>query len=732
MTVLTIRGYPKKVQLSTEGNGVYNIARYEMGRPSHEIANSMFSRIEVTDSITFNIVAKSKTELARHVSILYKSLHEAVYFYNATTRTPCYLESVVPEQNGPVYACISAFEFHQLNDPYDGQNGKIIQDAILSITRTAWSDIPPQPDPMGLIDNVGRDISNDRFVPISLPLHGPEADFYNYDDNRVPYVAEYSAANKDQVLFLSNVYRQNNVTVVGGIGTVDQQADVYVAPYQIGSSSAAILTIYVGAFVRFNGVHFNLSKGFNHGGVNPTVQDITVSYSAAGGTWVDLADNVVVDYAEFARTGHIYIGWKEIGTAWILATTVASKSAYYIRLRVRSKVGSVTVLPEQTGGIIATPDRPFFDIKTPRGGDLPTRLMMRIFNLQPWIYLDQYYVEGSDQLLYSPYHMNSLILASERIDDLSAPERDPGVGFYNLSLSGYFGVEALNYTDEIIYHSGQVMSVLALNVTSASATDYTPSVSLNVPARPGSYRMFVRYRVQSSPAPSGTVFLRASISPTSVEWISTGRPVHSSTFGVDMTGTMVQDSLCLADLGVFSIAPDVMRLTTSMNYTIKITLETYKTTGATGSLILYDVIMLPINEHYTVFEGARPPLPRNWDRKTPGKRQLADDYIPTLAEEALIISNLEPTGTVAFIGREREVQQLVSGEDYETIAYDRSISESFFKFGPAQFATEPDHIRRFYMLWYKAIPEGTILSYDGFHTAIQLYGAKQFMVLPAR
>ena len=534
MTTLTIRGYPKRVELSSEGIGVYNIVRYEMGAPEAEGEELPLGREMCVDSVTFNIVAKSRAELARHISVLHRCLREAVSFYRATTRVPCYLECLVPEQNEPVWAAIESFTFHELNDPYDGTNGRIIQDAVLGFKREPWSNIPPQANPLFLTNAAGVDIKDERIVS-ARTAHLVSS------ENGGAYDAPYYT-NPGEVIFLSNGFRLAPIDVVtGGTGGPDQQPSIYTTPYSFGGIDTVngYIRIYAGstgdAAAPFSSLFFNLSTALSMVSTF-SITDVKVEYYAGENTWTAISNDRLTWLFDIQRTGQSYIGWEPLamGTAVWVKTTIAGQLGYFVRITITPSSITTWTLHKQGGGLIAAPANPYVDIQ-PVGGDLPTKLLMRFYGLSPYTHLDSW--TGTDMFQYSPIHMNSLMIASARIDDQATVNNDPGPGFYNLSDQGQYEFTAWPPAEVYTTLRAQISRVTQVD-TETLPTVFHTFATLKVPARPGVYRAFLRYRRKPGEFPVGTMSVRIAAQPASVaENFPAGRVMTTGEYGIDISNS---------------------------------------------------------------------------------------------------------------------------------------------------------------------------------------------------
>lgn len=733
MTTLTIRGYPKRVELSSEGIGVYNIVRYEMGAPEVEGEDLPLGREMCVDSVTFNIVAKSRAELARHISVLHRCLREAVSFYRATTRVPCYLECLVPEQNEPVWAAIESFTFHELNDPYDGTNGRIIQDAVLGFRREPWSNIPPQANPLLLTNAAGEDIKDERTIRIrTAHIVTPEEEVYG-----IPYQTD-----PGELLFLANGFRLAPINALAGtttLGETNQQPGVFTTPYNFGGVYAeeGFIRFFAGSAganaAVFSSLFFNLSTPLtmtSHYDIN----DVSVDYYAGEGNWVPFDRDKTTWLFDISRTGQSYIGWEPlaVGTEVWVKTTIAGQNGYFVRVTLTP---SVLVLPgidlhEQGDGLVAAPSNPYIDI-APVGGDLPTKLLMRFYGLSPYSYLDSW--TGTDMFQYSPIHMNSLMIASARIDDQATVNNDPGPGFYNLSDQGQYEFTAWPPAEVYTTLRAQISRVTQVD-TETLPTVFHTFATLKVPARPGVYRAFLRYRRKPGEFPVGTMSVRIAAQPASVaENFPAGRVMTTGEYGIDISNSFNGMTWCLADLGAITLAPDNLRMTRHMNYEVELMVQGKRSGQTTGWMLFSDIILLPVNESFCMFEGMRGPIPINheWSADTGWREGLADTLVQTLAEESMTLTNIEPGTASGFIGRDRHVGFEGPG-GWVSQGHETSLSESLLKLGAGNLYLETDYARRFYFLWYKRMDEGIVWATDQYFTAVEVFGAKQYLTLPAR
>src|SRR5690606_37281714 len=245
---------------------------------------------------------------------------------------------------------------------------------------------------------------------------------------------------------------------------------------------------------------------------------------------------------------------------------------------------------------------------------------------------------------------------------------------------------------------------------------------------------------------TGTLLVRLSIAPTEMEGFTPGKRIQSIVSSVDLSNNNNAVGLCLVDCGTIAIAPDNLRVSRTLSYTARVYLEAkigVQPTNEDNDFLFTEIILLPLNKHYMVFEGTRPPLSHNGNREGNfnhwGWRDGGElrDY----AEESLIINGFEPSGTGAVLARYRREGETTffpqgGGSTWDPIqVYDvetSELTESYYKSGASPLVTEANYPRRFYFLWYKRLEDGTIWSFDAFNTAIQVFGAKQYVTLPAR
>lgn len=747
-------GYRGEINLSTVGNGVYNIARYAQGVPE---TLDEYQTPVCTDTITFNIVGKSSLEVASAIAEARLMLERAVDFYNKRSHTAYYLDAKLPGDPNHYYAAIVNYTLHELNDPYDFANGGIVQDAVLTIVRDPWSNVPPQTTVFGILDPQANDVTYNNEIPLTLyELQSTSSTTGKSRPLEVPmppYVGRTEAAILNNAIRAFPVNALHFSTSGPNHFRLASENELQRTPMPPPGPG---MVFYVGSVGKeankFSGIHFELERG-----IDSQIYNIDVAFWN-GTAWIGTTPIYITDYLDVDREGQVYIGWNSTAMeAWQPGgvNPGSGDSSYYIRITISTPTPYEVPAIIKSLRTITSPSTPYVDILDPPGGDLPARLLIKIGALMPW--------ESNAPIATNPAHgqartmMDSVIIASEKIVYPGFTDVDPGFGFYSTKPIDDFSE---------YYQGGHVPPELksepfAVPVTSSywtTKTDigalptnvYSNLAWITVPARPGVYRAFVRYQVLVPS--SGRFSLRISTKPGWEKGYYESSSLSSASFGIDLDNVLNAATTCLADLGSISFSPRALQspvldfaafrsleglgldMTIAPVSMIPITVEGRRASGASGTILIYDLILLPLNDHYAVFEGGRGPLQRNSIARTAQWRYslgLPDYQMETLMEEFLYINSINPGRTRAYIARKKDHYPIYPWPVGSPPHQYREISQDFASMGSPQMLTDARDARRFWFLWYKRIGDGIVWSYTEYKTRVEMFAAKQYLSIPA-
>jgi hypothetical protein len=754
MSTLFLRGCKYEINLSSEGTGVYNMKEYLMGSP--EIDDE--SQITIChDTITLNVVGKSRQEVARHVSRLYRGLEQAVDYYIGRYAPKCYLEALVAGDDHPVWASIKAFEFHQLNDPYDYVNGDVIADASLVITREPWRAAPPQDNPFDIKDSKNGDISSRFVLPMRLayprrPDAGqPLTDHTDYFP---------SITGETHFVYLNNSYRYGNIDYIyGGTSAFSNvQPTNFPSPtyfYGFGHNHETTkLRMLIGSAQRFHGIVFPTI-------INPPPPWTT---SFVMKYWTRSLDPPSSDYevtippedrANYMNVwgdDYSYIGFLTRGDAWETTSPGTLPQAYWVEIVMNTDYegGLVPSGMTKQGTLVHTPFQPFVDVAIPNTGDLPMSMYFRMTGVTPWRYLD----ESTESYSDSPLHMNSVIIASAPMHNADRRAVDPGVGFYSLAQNSPY---ATDYDDASGYQPIAAFPGGPWPFITTIATNYQRNKryifrEISIPSRPGLYRAFVRYYVTdnseyyTNDISRGRVNLFMSTSASVIPGVHdhyTTQRVYSVNMG-DPLDRGMWNSVCLADFGVIQIGNKAFRSSIGETYyggvssntdndsSTNIRLEFELISPRIINLTVMDIILLPMNEHYMSISLDRGPLGRCESYLDPHREHVGSEAIWDMASEFLYISGLYPGEAIATIATEYREGETIPGIPNAGYIYHRSIGEGAGLVNSNWPLIPIGSDRRYWFLWYKDSGRGTIWSNPSYQTALKMYGVPRYVTLPAK
>jgi hypothetical protein len=673
------------------------------------------------DSLTFQIVGKNAASVSRAVSNLYKALTEAKRFGNAESAIPVYLEIVPNEavgeavQTRTLWAVVLDFDFHELNDPLDSVNGNVIRDATLAIKRTVWGSVPPQESPNAFsypVEEDGLATSSFDFARVIISQsrwrstgvwHNPT---YGFDEHKA--------------LYTNNHFRQNNIDYVANLllpNAVNIQPTVFVNDYPFGNL-ATTLNVSFGSVQRFNAIAVELGAA-----TGKTMSDLNLAYWN-GSAWITIPKNKITDFFDLGSTGQKYIQWVSPEGDWV-KENVNGMNAYWVKLLATPSSGSFTTQPRQDQQLIHTPSLPYVDVVEPVGGDVNSPLAIRIIPLEPWKHVTE-----DPEMMSTQYNklMDSVIIASSRLIEPDRHVQDPGVGFYTLAQDATISPATLSNGAVWQQNPMEPGSFAAYPFSESTDGHYVRIIKMNVPARPGAYRIFVRYRVTAPGTQTGRISFRVAVSealkPETVDLPVKSIKTAPHNVNLDAMYAGHTGTTLLADMGVVSLAPDVLRNPIDMPYSVGLSIEVKTADFTQGKLAFVDVITLPVNEYYTVIEGQRPILPihhvRNSgvvNREDAAKGVLFQPVY--LAEDLLHITGMPHVGTRAYVS-----------SSHTWGASRRAIATQLAVIGGGNMTIEPDYGRRFWFLWYKRQADGVVYSDISHKAGVQMFASRNYITLP--
>ena len=728
MMNLIIRGVRNEVNLNSLAKAPYNVKRYEMGTPDGE------SNGDCIDTITLVIAARTKTLLTTYISRLYRSLREAVDFSAGLEFTPVYLEASVPEQAAPVYAVITDYKFHALGDPYDmTSGGLVVQDATLVIQRRPWSTLPPQLDPFQ-ITIAGKDVTAGYLAKIStrpgIVFPGDNSDVhFGFDYRCNSYTYGAANASVDRAVFLRNCYAYGGITNIhNAVGDVsNKQSRSWPAPGWSMNSTGTAFTFYLGSVGSFASQ------------ISAAVFNIETLGVATGGTglkvYAQMSQNVwqeslpKLDYAngfELER-GDALLRWD--GNTLPAKTTMFSQQGYWYRVQGQLN-DTVATVPYQANRSVYAPYTPYVDLHQ-TGGDVPSslRLLLRFhnFNSDSYDTLDDYWLDDQN--------LPIITVASTRLDspvsDLPATR-----GFINMHDNGPETITPINASiqNRLRAPGGKALIVSAADIVDYSATgEMLPIARVSLePVQPGPYRLYLRYRTEEVGGDGGHMLLRVSVAPM---WAGDVSPRSSSslTHRVQLDRDDLRDRVNVADLGVFSIGTRRLLPSRLLEYEIALMIEGNAASGSVGRIAIHDIIMLPVDETFAVFEGTRTPVASNAEGAT-----VSAGYNPATVyggmnmhernSEAVIIDGLLAGTGIAYTARDAFSGDLgVYGTSWPA-----AVSEPWARRTPNMPTGEPDYTRRIYFFFSKRLPTGELVSTPDFYYSVQAFSDRKFIALPAK
>lgn len=723
MTTLIIRGVKSEINLSGNAKAPYNIKKYEMGVPDPE------SDGDCADTITLVVAARTKAVLSAYVGRLYRALREAVDFAHGKESTPVYLEATVPEQDGAVYATITDYKFHALGDPYDHTSGGlVIQDATLVIQRRPWSSLPPQADPF--VVKIGQQDVSARSSAVLRVGPGVEIAFDNEDQHYgFRYLSVADAPN--EAAFLRNAYAYGGITNFRNASNDNVEKQVRNWPldhnYEFGASESSMFRFYLGSTgpmaSQISAAVFKIAA---LGAMTGT--GLTIECQSAQNDWQ--AINKRVDYANgfSLNTGDALLRWD--GDALLGKTTVLGILGYWYRVTGTSSTGVVTGYPVQTERSVFAPYTPYVDVDA-AGGDMPAdlRLMLKFHNFNPGGY------ETTDDYWADDHALSTIVVASARLSDGSGLPATRA--FINMTDLGPEEITPANATIEgrLRAPGGKALIVSAEDIIDFSETgEMIPLARIAItPVWPGPYRLYLRYRPEAVPENGGQMFLRASVTPLPAGAASP-RSVTSLTHKVDLSRSDLRDRVNVADLGVFTLGSKRISFGDHMDYEIAIELEGNATSGSIGQIAIQDLVMLPIDETFSVFDGTRTPPARNATGTTShGKtqQQAFDLYggmnMHERNSETVIIDGLLAGKPATYTAR----AAFTGGVSPSFTSWSAAVSDPWPRRTGASIVADTDFRRRIYFLFYKRLPTGDLVSSADFYYSVQAFRDKKFIALPA-
>ncbi len=744
MTTLMIVGAPTQINLSTEGNGVYSLETYSMGTPLRERPSDDSEVGSCIDTITLNVVGKDRAQVTNKVAQLYQSLVEAVNFHHGRRQEPCYLKCLVTNQDSPVSATISDFEFHELNDPFDIVNGRIIRSATLAITRTTWSELPPQTSPFEILGFKGEDASNKSRPDVTMY----RAFLYGGSDTGTQFSQESRAS------ILSNSIRALNINAIAqaSFGGFDVPDNVNLQPTQFPNpGDSYVVATKFGQYMRFwVGMTGNNRGRFNNiilrrSTTSPwdyDLDDLVVEYYTPSG-WSQFPRDSVIDYFFPYRSGLSYIAWPSVKGDWIKSTLSNGMYGYFVRI---TGTGGTAASIRQYDEKVRTTQQPFIDISAPTSRGLPEKIRFSIYGLYPWesSVLQSETPDGNDNYDKSG-QMSSLIIASVRSEGsgllrppAGGPEFYPfvqdnaGMGFYNLYTTNPMAQVRLwpdahpTVGEAASLYSPDGTRIYIPQISQFNLTDGAGIASLTMPFKPGSYRIFTRYFVTEGAA--GTMYVWANISQPNNDMIAPNTGISSSRYAINVSSTLGRERMCLADMGIITIHPGMSAYSKSSLPMTKIVLMGKSSSGSHGNVGFLDLILLPLNDSFMALENTRGPLARNGQRasyvqvalRTVNNDSRTRPSISEVAEEFICIDSLSPGGTTASLVRS---QNLLSPSIYK----EKYIVGRYNKMGGEDLLVEPGYSRRFWFLWYKRLRDGMIASDPYYNFGVVTHGANQLL-----
>jgi len=742
MSRLVVRGFKHDVNMSSEGQGVYNMGEYLMGSPELDTDTQ---RLVCHDTITLNVVGKSREETSRYVSRLFRAFTAAVDYYESRLDTACYLEALITGDERPVWASVIAFEFHRLNDPYDYVNGSIIQNASLIVTREPWRDAPPQDSPYEIVDSGQRDITSRFVAPMFFAM--PKSSFSTGTEatDETHYLPAIDQA--EEFGYLTNFYRYFNIIEArhptNGENMQRTTLDGVLNSYQIGyHEETGDSWFAVGARARFHGFVIPAVAL----DPQPSLTEIHIRYWKTVGDVpvpVPLTDNQVTIYFAGDNGRYGYIGITTAMDDWNPSQPFNLPLYYWVDVSFKT-TGTTAAVIVPTDKVLHAPFQPFVDVLATPAGDMPASMHMKITGLAPWNVLDSQFGTSYTE---SPFHMNGLIMASAPIYKTESRATDPGVGFYSLAYNSPYvirdSLEPMGWWANFgVAPHGRVPTVAA----DPRVYNYDrPFVKAVIPTRPGLYRAFVRYLVSN--APHGRVTLYLDSARSVIDGIHEDYDVSRS-YSIDLGNLNVRNNVCLADFGVLQIgnrafrnsfgerlyAAGMQQENIYSSITMRVRYEFL--TGAAGDIAIIDMILLPMNEYFTNVAMSRGPLSRGGSMSDQSRIDNGLEMAWDLAAEYLYVSSLYPSEAVATVATDFKVGPIETiGDGMDTgpgYVRRRNIGEEANLINARQFVMPVENYRRYWFLWYKEAGDGTVWSFPDFQTAVKLYAVPRYLTLPAK
>lgn len=788
MATLTIRNATNKIQLVGLSTGVYLMADYEMGSPvpndgSVVKEGSMQNGICI-DTITLNVVGKTKDGVSKLVSKLYRSLSDAASYWKGGYPYPVYLEAQVTGYATPLYATIVDFQFHALPDSFDEVNGKILQNVTIVLTRGVWAELPPQDLFYAFRDGnytkkVYPDIYWDNFYMIDLGTPwNPELIYKLETSYRLPQSARTTgirtvvgrADQFDHAIFLSSSDRgalldwvANEVDSAENVGDAD-----YVGPPILFRDETDGEILYLRFTNRGNGIVYETTHSEPITAVDSPA-DIDVYAQTGSSAWTEFSTG-----AYSVESGASPLSYKDkqtihtwnsdspaLMTSWIkglgggvgpLGDPIPD-SAYWLKLIAEPAGASLTILGDITAGENwpYIPTRPWLDIDGHNGAlPMPLRMAIKSFNNPS--------VSSYDAFLRSAIHMNRLIIATGYGDthtatnswDVTPPDTLP-MGFYNytddpfgvfpeyscISLSGSYP-----FADGSAAPSGRSIDCQIGSGDLNSGTFFKVAQH-TIPWGGGLFRAFIRLRLVGEPGVGDSfAHFRISVKRTSSSVYDTRETATISAVGTldatsdythSDTGTPSYNYINMVDLGVIRLGSP--RTSPDEEVLYYVTTEVSVSGDWSPDMRLHDLILLPVNDNFTFVSGDTTP---NYLSLSPADLDppQTDYTIPSLEpyrrnQRGLYIDGFAPNGIRAGIANTPVPQ----GAFFEKTAANSLIWEDRFLYewsvnSSGTFALRPGTKNRFYFLFYKAAPDGTLLSSHDMVYSVTPFGIKNYVTLP--
>ena len=658
----------------------YVIQSYSMGTPDigtedPKLAGfSQAVRHQVVDSIDIAVVGGSREQVRNQVDKLYLVLRQAVDYWSDNYGKPVFLSALPIDSARPVYATIVMFKFHDLPDPSDTVNTSTIN-LNLAITRRLWSSVPPQPLPFRLVDYKGGEMSDadksdlhlrSRLTPINTAIHnGIDLNMTLPDDTDESFAV------------LSNSYRFGAINTIAQPGTsTNIQPTSYTSPYTI-QWSATSPNLFFGNQGRFATAPLGLVMRIGTKSIGVSFLDVYQSYrdetAATLNTWRKVIDPDLIKHnAHATYEGAGYIGaatTDTYGEEFLTyrhpnppVTGINNSYGFWIKL---AASGIVTQLPVQENQLIYCPWSPYIDISAIGGAmDMPLRLAIRF--LSRW---DDEPDTTDDYVTNRRFASDLIVASSHSPNDAFDPDvHEPG--FYNWRElndqdNAYTVVQRevrVKPQGDPQSPSGQGYRVPLGEVHDVGIGEYFSTqyghrfvdVGSMVYGgwNSGTYRIFLRYRIDSLviPWPPSFLNMRLNIGPytNGGEFMASSitTRVHSHPFSV--TGTAGASAMSApnktinaADFGVVEI-PKSQGIGQKNQITLQVSTDMDWDNFAANAnfLTLYDLVVLPVNNYFQHYTGSHT-----------GKavKTTSGGEIWQRNSEALYIDGFSPKGTHAYV-----------------------------------------------------------------------------------